>query len=59
MENDEQYFVINKETWNKKVLVHTKSDMYDLKAFKEGKNSLMKYELDALGNVSGKSLLYL
>ncbi len=33
--------------------------MYDLSAFKKGKNSLMKYELDALGDVSGKSLLHL
>jgi len=59
MENSEQYFVVNKETWNKKVAVHAKSDMYNLKAFKKGKNSLMKYELDALGDVSGKSLLHL
>ncbi|WBX72101.1 class I SAM-dependent methyltransferase [Tenacibaculum retecalamus] len=59
MENKEQYFVTNKETWNKKVAVHAKSDMYDLKAFKKGKNSLMKYELDTLGDISGKSLLHL
>ncbi|WP_435262143.1 class I SAM-dependent methyltransferase [Tenacibaculum sp. nBUS_03] len=59
METIEHYFKINKETWNKKVAVHAKSEMYDLKAFKAGKNSLMKYELDALGDVSGKSLLHL
>ncbi|WP_028887706.1 class I SAM-dependent methyltransferase [Tenacibaculum ovolyticum] len=59
MENNEQYFVINKETWNKKVAVHAKSDMYDLDVFKKGKSSLNKYELDALGDVSGKSLLHL
>jgi 2-polyprenyl-3-methyl-5-hydroxy-6-metoxy-1,4-benzoquinol methylase len=59
MENKEKYFAINKETWNKKVAVHAKSDMYDLEAFKKGKHSLMKYELDALGDVSGKSLLHL
>ncbi|WP_369800494.1 hypothetical protein [Tenacibaculum sp. Bg11-29] len=59
MENNEQYFVINKETWNMKVGVHAKSDMYDLNAFKNGESSLKKYELDALGDVSGKSLLHL
>ena len=59
MEKNEQYFITNKATWNKKVAVHAKSDMYDLKAFKKGKNSLMKYELNALGDVSGKSLLHL
>ncbi len=59
MENKEKYFATNMETWNKKVAVHAKSDMYDLEAFKKGKHSLMKYELDALGDVSGKSLLHL
>ncbi|CAM1349037.1 class I SAM-dependent methyltransferase [Tenacibaculum halocynthiae] len=59
METTEHYFKTNKETWNKKVAVHAKSEMYNLKAFKEGENSLMKYELDALGDVSDKSLLHL
>lgn len=57
--SNQQYFETNKETWNKKVGVHAKSEMYDLEAFKKGKSSLMKYELEALGNVSGKSLLHL
>ncbi|MEM6516845.1 MAG: class I SAM-dependent methyltransferase [Bacteroidota bacterium] len=55
----EQYFETNRETWNRKVDVHYESDMYDLKAFKSGKSSLMPYELNALGDVSGKSLLHL
>jgi SAM-dependent methyltransferase len=33
--------------------------MYDLEAFKKGKSSLMTYELDALGDVKGKTLLHL
>lgn len=59
MENSKDYFKVNKDTWNKKVAVHAKSDMYDMKAFKNGKSSLMPYELEALGDVSGKSLLHL
>ena len=59
MDKHENYFKTNRETWNKKVTVHAKSAMYDLAAFKQGKNSLMKYELEALGDVSGKSLLHL
>ena len=55
----EDYFEVNRQTWNKKVKIHTKSDMYDLDAFKSGKPSLMTYELNALGNVQGKSLLHL
>ena len=54
-----KYFEVNKDTWNKKVKVHSKSDMYDLEAFKKGNSSLMSYELNALGDVKGKSLLHL
>lgn len=53
------YFDVNKETWNKKVAVHAESEMYDLESFKSGKSSLMLYELKALGDVNGKSLLHL
>ena len=55
----EDYFEVNRQTWNEKVKIHSKSDMYDLDAFKNGKSSLMSYELNALGNVQGKSLLHL
>lgn len=58
MEND-KYFDVNKATWNKKVKVHAKSAMYDLEAFKKGKTSLMPYELKALKDVKGKSMLHL
>ncbi|WP_431137316.1 class I SAM-dependent methyltransferase [Psychroserpens mesophilus] len=55
----EDYFEVNRQTWNEKVKVHSKSEMYDLNAFKNGKSSLMSYELKALGDVRGKSLLHL
>lgn len=55
----EDYFEVNRQTWNDKVTVHSQSDMYDLEAFKKGKSSLMSYELEALGDVQGKSLLHL
>lgn len=57
--SNQKYFETNKATWNEKVKVHAESEMYDLEAFKEGKTSLMTYELDALGDVKGKSLLHL
>jgi len=53
------YFQTNKDTWNKKVSVHAKSDIYQLEAFKAGKSSLMPYEIAALANVSGKTILHL
>jgi len=59
MDSENKYFDTNKATWNEKVKIHAKSDMYDLEAFKNGKNSLMSYELEALGDVKGKSLLHL
>lgn len=59
MSTNSEYFKANKATWNTKVNVHAKSDMYAMDAFKKGKTSLMKYELDALGDVNGKSLLHL
>lgn len=59
MTPNEKYFETNKATWNKKVNVHAKSEMYNLEVFKQGKSSLMAYELEALGDVKGKSLLHL
>ncbi|NNC49785.1 MAG: class I SAM-dependent methyltransferase [Flaviramulus sp.] len=59
MKNNDDFFRTNKETWNKKVDVHAKSDMYQLEDFKQGKLSLMPYEIDALGDVTGKKLLHL
>ena len=53
------YFETNRETWNKKVAVHMDSKMYDLEAFKKGKSSLMPFEIEALGDVSEKSILHL
>ncbi|MDH7911430.1 methyltransferase domain-containing protein [Winogradskyella sp. SYSU M77433] len=59
MDKYANYFDVNKETWNKKVAIHAQSEMYDLASFKSGKSSLMPYELKALGDVKGKSLLHL
>ncbi len=59
MNQQKSFFETNKATWNTKVKVHAKSEMYDIEAFKNGKSSLMPYELEALGDVSGKSLLHL
>ncbi len=52
-------FDTNRETWNKKVAIHAASDFYDMQAFKAGRSSLNSYELNALGDVKGKSLSHL
>lgn len=59
MSNNKKYFDTNKSTWNEKVAIHAKSDMYDLEAFKNGKSSLMPYELNALTDVKDKKMLHL
>jgi len=53
------YFVANKDAWNKRTTVHKDSDFYDIASFKAGKTTLNKAELDALQNVTGKTLLHL
>jgi SAM-dependent methyltransferase len=57
--NFQKAFDTNRETWNKKVAIHASSDFYDLEGFKKGRSSLNGYELSALGDVSGKSMLHL
>ena len=59
MKNNSEYFETNKATWNQKVKIHANSDMYDMEAFRNGKTSLMPYELEMLGDVNGESLLHL
>lgn len=55
----EDYLKINKELWNNKTPIHLKSKMYDLQAFKDGKSSLCKIELDLLTEIKGKKLLHM
>ena len=52
-------FETNRETWNKKVAVHAASEFYNMKEFKKGASSLNPYEINSLGDVSGKLLLHL
>ncbi|WP_028377657.1 class I SAM-dependent methyltransferase [Leeuwenhoekiella sp. MAR_2009_132] len=55
----DSYFNVNKATWDLKAGYHAASAFYDLDAFKSGKSSLNSYELGALSDVAGKSLLHL
>lgn len=54
------YIETNESLWNKKVEPHTKSDFYNLEAFKKGWNSLRHIEMNALSDeVKDKSMLHL
>lgn len=57
--NFQKAFKLNQETWNKKVAIHAKSAFYDIERFKTGKSSLNTFELNTLGDVSGKKILHL
>ena len=54
-----EYFDVNRATWNKKAIAHYEGDFYDRDAFAKAKNSLNSYEIKALGDVRGKSILHL
>ncbi len=55
----QSYFDQNKKIWNDRVETHLKSDFYDQPGFMAGKSSLTEIEANALGDVSGKTLLHL
>lgn len=55
----QSYFEANKQSWNKRTAVHKDSEFYNVEAFKKGKSSLNKIELNELGDVKGKTLLHL
>lgn len=54
-----ELFDDNRNLWDHKTAIHKDSAFYDLKGFKAGKNALNNIELEALGDVDGKSLLHL
>ncbi|BCY28762.1 class I SAM-dependent methyltransferase [Flavobacterium okayamense] len=56
---NQDYFEINKQTWNNKVPVHLASDFYNQKEFLKGKNSLPEVDQEILGDITNKSILHL
>jgi len=55
----EKFYKTNLKYWNELVDIHAESREYDLEGFLAGGSSLHSIELEALGDVSGKSLLHL
>lgn len=53
------YKEINRQSWNKRVEPHIKSEFYNNAAFLEGKTSLKEIELALLPDLKGKSVLHL
>src|SRR5687768_4036339 len=58
MEPNEQ-MLRNQRAWDAQTWPHVESDFYDVASFKAGRNSLRPFEVAALGDVTGRSLLHL
>ena len=48
---------LNRAFWDERVPIHTASDFYDVESFKAGREPLQSFELEDLGDVSGRSLV--
>lgn len=59
MQDEQQYFEVNRALWNEKTKHHTASDFYNMEAFLAGQSSLKQPEMELLGDVNGKSVLHL
>jgi ubiquinone/menaquinone biosynthesis C-methylase UbiE len=58
-EKNEPFFEANRLLWNEKTTVHLKAAFYEMDKFMAGGDLLKPEELEALGDVSGKTLLHL
>jgi SAM-dependent methyltransferase len=50
---------LNRAWWNERVPLHVASDFYDVEGFKAGRTTLRPFELEEVGDVSGRSLVHL
>ena len=55
----DDYKRANLALWNEWTEIHAKSEFYDLEGFKAGNTSLNAFEIEEMGEVTGKSLLHL
>jgi SAM-dependent methyltransferase len=49
----------NRESWDERVPIHVSGRFYDVASFKAGEERLQPFEIDEVGDVSGKDLLHL
>jgi SAM-dependent methyltransferase len=55
----DEYFEANRKLWDARTDVHVKSDFYDVEGFKRGRCTVKPFEIEEVGDVSGKRLLHL
>jgi 2-polyprenyl-3-methyl-5-hydroxy-6-metoxy-1,4-benzoquinol methylase len=59
MSNLEIYDAVNRDLWNQWTPIHAESAFYNVAGFRAGESTLKFLEREALGDVSGKSILHL
>ena len=57
--NETEWIETNRKMWDERVPIHVGSRFYDVDGFRAGRQTLQDFELEALGNVSGRSLVHL
>ncbi|HEV2743455.1 MAG TPA: class I SAM-dependent methyltransferase, partial [Rubrobacter sp.] len=55
----DRYQEINRASWDERVPIHVGGEFYDVAGFKAGEEHLRPFELEEMGDVSGKELLHL
>ena len=56
---DQDWRGLNKALWDERVPIHVGSPFYDVAGFRAGGDPLRSFELDEVGDVSGRSLVHL
>ena len=57
--SNDEYFEANRRNWDERVPIHEASAFYDMASFREGLSSLWPEDVEAVGDVTGKTMLHL
>src|SRR5215212_7059039 len=55
----EEWREANRANWDERVPIHVSGEFYDVPSFKEGQERLQPFEIDEVGDVTGKELMHL
>lgn len=56
---DDERLAPNRAWWDERVPIHVASDFYDVARFRDGGSTLRPFELEEVGDVTGKQLVHL
>jgi len=55
----DEWLEANRANWDERVPIHAGGEFYDVASFKEGQERLRPFEIEEVGNVSGRDLVHL